>query len=290
MAVRLDGKALAARMQARLADDVAAFSARARTSPCLAVILVGDDPASAVYVRNKARAAGKAGIRSETFHLPASTSQADLLALIASLNARDDVHGILPQMPVPPQIDSAAVFAALDPAKDVDGLSPQNAGLLALGQPKLVPCTPQGVIALIEESGQPVQGAEAVVVGRSNLVGKPTAQLLLSRNATVTLCHSRTKDLAEHTRRADILVTAIGRAGLVTGGMVKPGAVVIDVGTNKVGDRLVGDVDYEAVERVAGWITPVPGGVGPMTITMLLRNTLAAASAIVEGERPAPPG
>jgi len=290
MAVRLDGKALAARLQTQLAGEVAAFTGRKGTSPCLAVILVGDDPASAVYVRNKARAAGKVGIRSETFHLPATTPQTELLDLIASLNKRGEVHGILPQMPVPPQIDAAAVFAALDPAKDVDGLSPQNAGLLALGQPKLVPCTPQGVIALIDEAGARIEGAEAVVVGRSNLVGKPTAALLLARNATVTMCHSRTKDLPAHTRRADILVTAIGRAGLITADMVKPGAVVIDVGTNKVGDRLVGDVAFDAVEPVAGAITPVPGGVGPMTIAMLLRNTLAAAAAIVEGEGVSPRG
>ncbi|MDR5697395.1 MAG: bifunctional methylenetetrahydrofolate dehydrogenase/methenyltetrahydrofolate cyclohydrolase FolD, partial [Armatimonadota bacterium] len=276
MAQILDGRELAARIRAELRTEVASFRERHGLSPCVAAILVGDDPASAIYVRSKARAAGEVGIRSETFHLPAATRPDELADLIDTLNHREDVHGILPQTPLPEQIDTEAVFERLDPRKDVDGLGPYNAGRLSLGRPVLVPCTPQGVMALIRQTGMRLRGAEAVVVGRSNLVGKPTAQLLLAEHATVTLCHSRTADLAAHTRRADVLVVAAGRAGLVTGEMIKPGAVVIDVGINREASGLVGDVDFESAQAVAGWITPVPGGVGPMTIAMLLRNTLQA--------------
>ncbi len=279
----LDGTALARARRARLADQVAAFTERHGIAPCLAAILVGDNPASRSYVESKGRAAGRAGIRSETFHLAADTPAAELLALVAELNARGDVHGILPQLPLPPQIDPDAVFARLNPDKDVDGLTPVNVGRLALGRPRLVPCTPLGILALIDEAGVDVAGAEAVVVGRSNIVGKPTALLLLARHATVTLCHSRTADLGGHTRRADILVSAVGRPRIIRREMVKPGAVVIDVGISREDGRIVGDVDFEAVREVAGAITPMPGGTGPMTIAMLLENTLAAARLQLEG-------
>lgn len=279
----LDGTALARERRARLAEQVADFTRRHGVSPCLAAILVGDNPASRAYVESKARASGRAGIRSETFHLPAQTSAAEVLALIDELNARRDVHGILPQLPLPPQVDPAAVFARLHPDKDVDGLTPTNAGHLALGHPRLVPCTPLGIMALIDEAGVDVAGSEAVVVGRSNIVGKPTALLLLARHATVTVCHSRTSELGAYTRRADILVSAVGRPRTIRGDMVKAGAVVIDVGNSYVDGRVFGDVDFEAVRGVAGAITPVPGGVGPMTIAMLLENTLAAARLQLEG-------
>ena len=279
----LDGTALARVRRARLAAQVGAFIERHRIAPCLAAILVGDNPASRSYVESKARASGQAGMRSETFQLAADTSLPDLLALIDELNGRRDVHGILPQLPLPSQIDPDAVFARLHPDKDVDGLSPMNAGRLALGHPRLVPCTPLGVLALIEEAGATIAGAEAVVVGRSNIVGKPTALLLLARHATVTLCHSRTTDLAGHTRRADILVSAVGRARTIRREMVKPGAVVIDVGISRVEGKIVGDVDFDAVREIAGAITPMPGGTGPMTIAMLLENTLAAARLQLEG-------
>ncbi len=279
----LDGTALARVRRARLAEQVGAFIERHRIAPCLAAILVGDNPASRSYVESKARASGQAGMRSETFQLAADTSPSDLLALIDELNGRRDVHGILPQLPLPSQIDPDAVFARLHPDKDVDGLSPTNAGRLALGHPRLVPCTPLGVLALIEEAGAAIAGAEAVVVGRSNIVGKPTALLLLARHATVTLCHSRTTDLAGHTRRADILVSAAGRPRTIRREMVKPGAVVIDVGISRVEGKIVGDVDFDAVREIAGAITPMPGGTGPMTIAMLLENTLAAARLQLEG-------
>lgn len=226
---------------------------------------------------SKAKASGRVGIRSETFHLPADVPAAEYLALIDTLNRRPDVHGILPQLPLPPQISAEAVFARVDPAKDVDGLTPVNMGRLTLGRPGLVPCTPLGIMALIDAAGVSPAGAEAVVVGRSNIVGKPTALLLLARHATVTLCHSRTRDLAAHTRRADVLVSAVGSPHLIRAHMVKPGAVVIDVGLSRVDGRIVGDVDFDAVREVAGAITPMPGGTGPMTIAMLLENTLDAA-------------
>lgn len=285
MAHILDGRALAARIREHVRREVESFTSRHGCSPTLAAILVGDDPASALYVRNKARAAGEVGIRSETFHLPASTSEDELLSLVDQLNRREDVHGILPQLPLPEHLDPEAVFERLDPRKDVDGLNPYNAGRLALGRPHLVPCTPLGIVELVRSAGVPLRGARAVVVGRSNLVGKPTALLLLAEHATVTLCHSRTRDLASHTREADVLVAAVGRPRLVTADMVKPGAVVVDVGITREGSKVVGDVDYEAVREVAGWITPVPGGVGPMTVAMLLRNTVRAARLQLEGGR-----
>ncbi len=280
----LDGRALAARIRKEVREEVLAFTERHGVAPCLVAILVGNDPASSLYVRNKAKAATQVGIRSETFHLPAETSQEELLRLVDELNRRTDVHGILPQMPLPAHLDPEAVFERLDPRKDVDGLSPDNVGRLALGRPRLVPCTPLGILALVRETGRSLEGACAVVVGRSNLVGKPTAHLLLTEHATVTLCHSRTRDLGRHTREADVLVAAVGRPRLVTAEMVKPGAVVIDVGITRDGGRVLGDVDFDAVRDVAGWITPVPGGVGPMTVAMLLRNTLQAARIQLEGE------
>ena len=254
-----------------------AFTERHGQAPCLAAVLAGDDPASHAYVASKARASGRVGIRSETYELPADVPAAEYLALIETLNRRADVHGILPQLPLPPQITADAVFARLTPDKDVDGLTPVNMGRLTLGRPGIVPCTPLGVLALIDAAGVSPAGREAVVVGRSNIVGKPVALLLLARHATVTICHSRTHDLAAHTRRADILVSAVGHPHLIRAEMVKPGAVVIDVGLSRVDGRIAGDVDFEAVREIAGAITPMPGGTGPMTIAMLLENTLAAA-------------
>jgi methylenetetrahydrofolate dehydrogenase (NADP+)/methenyltetrahydrofolate cyclohydrolase len=274
----LDGKTLAAQVEQEVARDATALVRQYGVAPALAAILVGDDPASAIYVRRKAEACARAGVRSETFHLPATTTEAELLGLIRDLNARADIHGILPQQPMPPQIDPRVVFEALDPRKDVDGLGPVNMAALFIGRPQLVPCTPQGVMALLASAGIDPAGQEAVVVGRSVIVGRPMAALLLNANATVTWCHTRTANLAAHTRRADILVVAAGRAGMITGAMVKPGAAVIDVGISRQGKKLVGDVDFASVEPVAGWITPVPGGVGPMTIAMLLRNTVRAAA------------
>jgi methylenetetrahydrofolate dehydrogenase (NADP+) / methenyltetrahydrofolate cyclohydrolase len=279
----LDGRVLAEARRARLAVEVAAFTARHRIAPCLAAVLAGNDPASRLYVENKGRAAGKVGIRSETFHLAGDISPGDYLALIDELNGRGDVHGILPQMPVPPQIDPHAIFERLRAEKDVDGLTPANAGHLALGRPRLVPCTPLGILALLDFAEARLEGAHAVIIGRSNIVGKPTGLLVLARNATVTMCHSRTPDLAAHTRSADVLISAVGHPHIVRRHMVKPGAVVIDVGNVRVDGKLVGDVDFEQVRDVAGAITPVPGGVGPMTIAMLLENTLAAARLQVEG-------
>lgn len=268
---------LARARRAALAAQVSEFVERHGSAPCLAAVLAGDHPASHAYVGSKAKAAGRAGIRSETFHLPADVPAAEYYALIDTLNRRRDVHGILPQLPVPPQISPDEIFERLDPAKDVDGLTPVNMGRLALGRPGLVPNTPLGILALIDSAGVSPAGRDAVIVGRSNIVGKPTALLLLARHATVTLCHSRTADLAAHTRRADILVSAVGHPHLIRAEMVKPGAVVIDVGFSRVNGRIVGDVDFDAVRDVAGAITPMPGGTGPMTIAMVLENTLAAA-------------
>lgn len=273
----LDGKAIAAAVEAEVAAAASALTRQYGTSPALAAILVGEDPASAIYVRQKAQACGRTGLRSETFHLPAQTSEAEVLALIGDLNARPDIHGILPQQPMPPQIDPRAVFERIDPRKDVDGLGPANMAALLIGRPQLVPCTPAGVMRMLEHAGVEPSGREAVVVGRSTIVGRPIALLLLQANATVTWCHTRTRDLGAHTRRADILVVAAGRAGLITGEMIKPGAAVIDVGISRLDGKLVGDVDFASASNVAGWITPVPGGVGPMTIAMLLRNTVQAA-------------
>jgi len=243
---------------------------------CLATILVGDDPASHVYVSSKHKASHKAGIDSRDHRFPADTPETDILELVAELNADDDVDGILVQLPLPEHMNEAKVLRTVDPAKDVDGFHPTNAGLLFLGEPFLVPATPSGVMVMLSEYGVELEGKEAVVIGRSTIVGKPMSMLLLAEHATVTICHSRTADLAAHTRLADILVAAVGRPGLVTPDMVKPGATVIDVGVNRTEAGLVGDVD-PAVFEVAGHMTPVPGGVGPMTIAMLLRNTLTAA-------------
>jgi methylenetetrahydrofolate dehydrogenase (NADP+) / methenyltetrahydrofolate cyclohydrolase len=281
----LDGTALARARRAALAARVAEFTERHGTAPCLAAVLAGHDAASHAYVASKAKASGRVGIRSETFHLPADVPAADYLALIDSLNARRDVHGILPQLPLPPQISADEVFERLNPDKDVDGLTPVNMGRLTLGRPGLVPGTPLGIMALIESAGVSPAGREAVIVGRSNIVGKPTALLLLAAHATVTLCHSRTADLPAHTRRADILVSAVGHPHLIRGDMVKSGAVVIDVGLTRVEGRIVGDVDFDAVRDVAAAITPMPGGTGPMTIAMVLENTLTAARRQLEPAR-----
>jgi methylenetetrahydrofolate dehydrogenase (NADP+) / methenyltetrahydrofolate cyclohydrolase len=276
----IDGKAVAAEVRARVAEEVTKLAAAndGRT-PGLATVLVGDDPASHVYVDNKRTQTEEVGMRSVHHGLGTSTSQRELLALIHELSADDEVDGILVQLPLPEQIDQDAVIAAIDPAKDVDGLTAESAGLLAQGRPHLVPCTPQGVMELLRHAGVEPEGADAVVVGRSILVGRPLASLLLNANATVTVCHSRTRDLAGACRRADILVAAVGSPRLVRGNWVKRGAAVIDVGMNRTEDGLVGDVDFEAAVEVAGAITPVPGGVGPMTIAMLLRNTVLAAKA-----------
>ena len=276
--MRIDGKALAARRRETTAAQVARRVQEGKPAPVLAVILVGEDPASQVYVRNKENACRKAGIEPRTWRLAAETSQEDLLALISQLNHDPEIHGILVQMPLPAALDEQAVINAIDPDKDVDGLHPVNAGRLANGLKGFVPCTPQGAIALLEEAGlKDMTGKKAVVIGRSVLVGKPMAQLLLNRNATVTICHSRTKDLADHVREADIVVAAVGRPELIRGDWIKDGAYVIDVGINRVDGHLVGDVQTEAAETHAAAITPVPGGCGPMTVQMLLENTLLAA-------------
>jgi methylenetetrahydrofolate dehydrogenase (NADP+)/methenyltetrahydrofolate cyclohydrolase len=284
-AALIDGRAFAARLRERIAEAVPAFSAAAGRAPGLAVVLVGEDPASAVYVRSKGRATTEAGMASFEHRLPDSVSQEELLALIGALNDDDNVDGILVQLPLPAGIDDKAVIEAVDPAKDVDGFHPISAGRLAVGEEGLVPCTPLGCLMLLKDRHGDLSGLEAVVVGRSNIVGKPMAQLLLAENCTVTIAHSRTRDLREVVRRADILVAAVGRAGMIRGDWIKPGTTVIDVGINRVpgeGEgkgRLVGDVDFESAAEVAGAITPVPGGVGPMTIAVLLRNTLVAAHA-----------
>lgn len=272
----LDGKAIAARLRAGLAQRVAALPFR----PGLRVVRVGEDPASGVYVRNKDKAATAAGFDSATIHLSADTTEAQLLGAIAALNADPAVDGILVQLPLPPQIRAEAAIAAVDPAKDVDGFHPLNAGRLAAGQPGLVPCTPRGVMHILAEAGVALRGARAVVVGRSQIVGRPMAQLLLGADCTVTIAHSRTRDLPGECRRAEILVAAVGRAEMVRGDWIAPGAVVVDVGINRRPDgRLVGDVAFAEAAAVAAAITPVPGGVGPMTIACLLENTLEAAIA-----------
>ena len=272
----LDGKAMSEELRADIARKVAALKERGVT-PGLAVILVGDDPASQIYVRNKGIVCEKTGMHSVTIRMPEDTTQQALEGQIRALNADPAIHGILVQLPLPPHLDEAAALAAIVPEKDVDGFHVQNAGRLLCGLPGVVACTPKGAMEMIRRTGVDLTGKEAVVVGRSNIVGKPMAMLLLQANCTVTMCHSRTADLASHTRRADILVAAVGRPGFITADMVKPGAIVIDVGINRVDGRVVGDVDFEHVKDVAGWITPVPGGVGRMTITMLLENTLEAA-------------
>jgi methylenetetrahydrofolate dehydrogenase (NADP+)/methenyltetrahydrofolate cyclohydrolase len=290
----IDGKAVAAQIEAEVREELA----RTGLKPCLTVLRVGHDPASEIYVRNKAKKAQELGFAGSELAFPADMTEADLLAEIARLNVDDGVDGILVQLPLPPQIDAKKVIDAIDPEKDVDGFNPINVGRLHLGRPTLVPCTPAGVMRLLASTGVPVAGANAVVVGRSDIVGKPMAALLVQANATVTVCHSKTRDLPSVTRQADILVAAIGRPLFITADMVKPHAVVLDVGINRVGpefaERLahdeaksrvlvkngftnVGDVDFARAREVASWITPVPGGVGPMTIAMLMRNTLTAA-------------
>ena len=275
-AVIIDGKAVAAEIREQVKAEAEALKAKG-VVPCIAVALVGDDPASHTYVRNKVRTAEELGMRSIHRILPESTSQAELLALVAEWNADPEVHGILVQLPLPKQIEARAVIEAIAPAKDVDGFHPFNVGTLLTGGDALPPCTPAGVIELIKRAGVDLAGKEVVVVGRSNIVGKPVAMLLLAENATVTICHSRTHDLAAVCRRADVLVAAVGRARIITADHVKEGAVVIDVGTNRVDGKLVGDVDFASVSQKAAALTPVPGGVGPMTIAMLLKNTVTAA-------------
>lgn len=277
----IDGKEVAAAVRSRVAAEVEAFAAERGRTPMLVTVIVGDDPASEVYVAGKHRACKEVGMRSAHHGLAAETSEEDLLALVGQLGSDPDVDGILVQLPVPEHIDPNRIVAAIDPAKDVDGLTPVNAGLLAHGMPGLVPCTPAGVIELLRHEGVGLEGAEAVVVGRSKLVGVPVARLLLAENATVTVCHSRTRDLAAVCRHADVLVAAVGVPRLLGADAIKPGAVVIDVGMNRGEDGLCGDVDFDAAAEVAAAITPVPGGVGPMTIAMLLVNTVAAARARV---------
>lgn len=282
IATVIDGKAAAEGLRGRIADLVPNFVAGASRRPGLTVVLVGEDPASGVYVRAKGKATEAAGMRSDTIRLPADTRQDDLLDLVRTLNADDTVDGILVQLPLPRQIDENAVIAAIDPNKDVDGFHPVNAGRLATGLPGFVPCTPLGCLMLLKEQLGDLAGKDAVVIGRSNIVGKPMAQLLLAESCTVTIAHSKTRDLPDVVRRADIVVAAVGRPEMVKGSWIKPGAIVIDVGINRVDagegkTRLVGDVAFDDVSTVAGAITPVPGGVGPMTIAVLLRNTLVAA-------------
>jgi methylenetetrahydrofolate dehydrogenase (NADP+) / methenyltetrahydrofolate cyclohydrolase len=274
----IDGKALALGIREGIAKEVSALQAQTGIRPGLAAILVGDDPASKLYVKNKEKACDAAGIYVDEHKLPASTTQSELLALIGKVNADPKIHGILVQLPLPKQIDSKVILNAVSPEKDADGFHPYNMGHLVEGTAMFVPCTPKGIIKMIESTGIPIEGKRAVVVGRSNIVGKPAALLLLHRHATVTVCHSKTKDLPAVCREAEILVVAIGRAKFVTGDMVRPGAVVIDVGVNRLEDgTFVGDVDFGPVSERAGWISPVPGGVGPMTIAMLLENTLESA-------------
>lgn len=277
MAKIIDGKKISADIRAEMAQTVNEMKATGLT-PGLAVIIVGEDPASKVYVRNKGRACEEVGIYSEIIEMPQQTTEQELLSKIEQLNARSDIHGILVQLPLPRHIDETAVIAAIAPEKDVDAFGEANVGKIMIGDFDFLPCTPAGVMELLRRSDVEIEGKRAVVVGRSNIVGKPQAMLLLHANATVTICHSRTKELNEICRSADILVVAIGKADFITGDMVKPGAVVIDVGMNRKADgKLTGDVEFSSVEPIAGSITPVPGGVGPMTITMLLQNTLTAA-------------
>ena len=273
----LDGKLMSDELRARIAERVAALKAKGVT-PGLAVILVGEDPASQIYVRNKEKGCEQVGMHSVAIRLPAETTQEELENHIRALNADAAIHGILVQLPLPRHLDEAAALAVIVPEKDVDGFHVQNAGKLLNGLNGVVACTPKGAMEMIRRTGVDLSGKEAVVVGRSNIVGKPMAMLLLQANCTVTMCHSRTADLAAHTRRADVLVAAVGKAKFITADMVKPGAIVIDVGINRNAEgKVVGDVDFDAVKEIASWITPVPGGVGRMTITMLLENTVEAA-------------
>jgi methylenetetrahydrofolate dehydrogenase (NADP+) / methenyltetrahydrofolate cyclohydrolase len=273
----IDGKAVAAEVRERVRAEVEELERQLGRPPGLATVLVGDDPASAIYVRRKREACGEAGIRSIHHEPDGSIPEEGLLDLVGELNEAEEVDGILVQLPLPDQVDAAAIVEAISPHKDVDGLTPTSAGRLARGQPGLVPCTPRGVMELLRAAGTDPSGKEAVIVGRSNLVGRPLSSLLLGADATVTMCHSRTRNLGEVCRRGEILIAAAGRPGLIGAEMVRPGATVIDVGTNRTDEGLVGDVDFEAVREVAAAITPVPGGVGPMTIAMLLANTVQAA-------------
>jgi len=275
----LDGRALSREIQEELSEEVAEFVGRQGCLPTLAAVLVGEDPASDVYVRNKRRACERVGMESRLHRLKAEASQEELLWLVATLDEDPHVHGILVQLPLPPQIDSSLVLQAIHPDKDVDAFHPDNVGRLVQGQPRFLPCTPHGIQQMLQRSGIPLAGQHVVILGRSDIVGKPLAMMLVQRgiDATVTVCHSRTEYLSEITRLADILVVAIGRPHFVTADMVRAGATVVDVGINRTDDGLVGDVEYEGVSQVAGAITPVPGGVGPLTVTMLLHNTLAAA-------------
>lgn len=279
-AALLDGKALAKTIQSEIAAETSEFVERSGVRPCLATILVGEDPASEVYIRNKRQACERVGMESRHTTLPASTTEAELLALVEKLNADDGVHGILVQLPLPKQIVEATILRAVDPRKDVDCFHPDNVGRLVQGAPRFLPCTPHGVQQLLLRNGLETAGRHVVIVGRSDIVGKPLANMLVQKapgaDATVTVCHSRTRNLAEFTRQADILVAAIGRPRFVTAEMVRPGAIVVDVGINRTENGLCGDVDFAGVAEVASHITPVPGGVGPLTITMLLKNTLTA--------------
>ena len=279
----LDGKVLSAEIKEKVAQRVAAMKEKG-VIPGLAVILVGNDPASEIYVRNKGKGCEDTGMLSRTIRMDENTTQEALEEEIEKLNRDPAIHGILVQLPLPDHLDEQAALARILPEKDVDGFHLVNAGHLMTGTEGVVPCTPKGALYMIRSAGIDLSGKEAVVIGRSNIVGKPMAMLLLQQNCTVTLCHSRTRDLAEHTRRADILVAAVGKAGFVTADMVKPGAVVIDVGINRVNGKVCGDVDYEGVKEIAGWITPVPGGVGRMTIAMLLANTADAAERTLKRE------
>ncbi|XOQ49054.1 MAG: bifunctional methylenetetrahydrofolate dehydrogenase/methenyltetrahydrofolate cyclohydrolase FolD [Eubacteriales bacterium] len=277
MAIRIDGKAVAEKVRAKVAFEVEELKKQGVT-PGLAVVIVGDDPASRTYVNNKKKACAQVGIYSEEYALPASTSQDELMELVAKLNAKKDIHGILVQSPLPNGLDEKAVVEAIHPEKDVDAFHPSNVGRIMIGNYHFLPCTPAGVIELLRSENIEIAGKNCVVIGRSNIVGKPMAMLLLHNNGTVTICHSKTKNLKEVCRNADILVAAVGKPKFVTADMVKPGAAVIDVGMDRdENGKLCGDVDYENVEKVASYITPVPGGVGPMTIAMLLQNTVTAA-------------
>ena len=277
MATRMDGKAVSAKVKGQVAQEVAALQGQG-VCPGLAVVIVGEDPASRIYVNNKKKACQATGIHSEEYALPASTTQEELLALVDTLNHKEDIHGILVQSPLPKGLDEGAVVEAIAPQKDVDAFHAYNVGKIMMGDYHFLPCTPAGIMELLQAYDIPVEGKRCVVIGRSNIVGKPMAMLLLHQNGTVTICHSRTKDLPEVTRQADILVSAVGKSRFVTSELVKPGAVVIDVGMNRdENGKLCGDVDFAAVEPVAGCISPVPGGVGPMTIAMLLKNTVMAA-------------
>jgi methylenetetrahydrofolate dehydrogenase (NADP+)/methenyltetrahydrofolate cyclohydrolase len=278
MAQVIDGKMVAAKVKEEVREGVKKLVAQKGVTPKLTVVLVGEDPASHIYVRNKERGCAEVGMISEVRRMPATTKQEELINIVKGLNADTSVHGILVQLPLPAGLKEQAILDVVDPRKDVDGLHPINMGKLLKGDESgFVACTPQGIIELILSTGTEIQGKEAVVVGRSNIVGKPAAILLLQKNATVTVCHSRTKSLGEVTRRADILVAAVGIPKIIQGDMVKEGAVIIDVGTNRVAEKLVGDVDFQAAQERAGFITPVPGGVGPMTIALLMKNTLKAA-------------